>query len=76
MEHTFTISIDGEPFSLTVHTLTADQVLGLAGLSATDHYLVLVHGKTQESFQGRGGALIHLHEGAKFVSVFTGPTTV
>jgi hypothetical protein len=74
--HTFEITVDGEEFSASSNTMTPDEILVLAGLSPADHYLVQIHGKKQDSFQGKGSVPIHLNEGAKFVSVFTGPTTV
>ena len=76
MEHSIEITVDGETFKVYNHEMTPDQILALAGLSPSDHYLIRIHGKSQDSFQGKGGVPIHLHEGEKFVSVFTGPTPV
>lgn len=75
-EHHFTIYIDGEPFEATEETMTANGILELGGLSTDENYLVEIKGKHQESFEGKGGEAIHLHEDASFISVFFGPTPV
>lgn len=76
MPKLFTIFIDGESFEAPDETMTANEILSLGGLSADEHYLVEIKGKHQDSFEGRGDEEIHLHEGSKFISVFTGPTPV
>jgi hypothetical protein len=75
-KHTITILIDGETFEAPEKTMTANSILLLGDLSIEDNYLVEIMGNHQESFQGKGGAEIHLHERAKFISVFVGPTPV
>lgn len=72
----FTIFIDGESFEAPEKTMTANAILSLGGLAIDEHYLVEIKGKHQESFEGKGNEEIHLHEGAKFISIFTGPTPV
>lgn len=76
MPHQFTISIDGEPYDAPDKTMTANAILALGGINVEDHYLVEIKGKHQESYEGKAGQEIHLHEGSKFISVFTGPTSV
>lgn len=69
-----TFTVDGEPITTIKERLTADQILTLAGIDPATNYLVRVHGREQESYQGRGGEEIHVHEHEVFVSVSTGPT--
>jgi hypothetical protein len=72
----FNYTVDGEPQSTTEHTITPDQILKNAGLDPATHYLIEVKGSVKESFQGKGGVELHIHEHMVFVSVFTGPTPV
>ena len=76
MEKQFTIFIDGESFEAPERQMKANDLLILAGLAVAEYYLVAVHGKNQDSFEGRGDEEINLHEGIKFISVFTGATGV
>lgn len=76
MPKQFTIHIDGEPFEAPEKTMTANEILSLGGLSTDDHYLIEIKGKHQDTFEGRGGEKVHLHEGSRFISVFIGPTPV
>ena len=70
------ILIDGEPYEAPDNEETANAILSLAGLSTTENYLVEIKGKHQESYQGQGEKLVHLHKGSTFISVFFGPTPV
>lgn len=70
------IWIDGESYEPPDKTMTADEILKLAGLSPSDHYLTEVKGRHTDSYQGRGGEEIHLHPGSKFISTYIGPTPV
>jgi len=72
----FTIDIDGEPYPVTDKTMTANAILGIVPYDVSQYYLVELKGTHQDSYQNRGGEIIHLHEGSKFLSVFTGPTPV
>lgn len=75
--HLTTFTIDGEPYSTEKKTVTAGQLLAdFAHLDAASHYLIEVDGRHQESFEGRPGEVIHLHEGHKFISAAAGPTPV
>ncbi|MBZ0317913.1 MAG: hypothetical protein K8L91_15940 [Anaerolineae bacterium] len=73
---TFHFTVDDEPFSTNEHTLTPTQILQIAGIDPTVHYLVEIHGHNQESYKDKPNEPIHMHQHAKFVSVFTGPTPV
>ena len=72
----FEIYVDGESYEAPEKTMTANAVLMLAGLETSEHYLVEIKGKHQDSYEGQGDKEIHLHEGSKFISVFIGPTPV
>lgn len=75
-EHTIDISIDGETYAAPAKDLTADDILGLAGIDPSENYLVEKHGREQVSYQGKGSELIKLHERETFISVPTGDVTV
>jgi hypothetical protein len=45
-------------------------------LDTSTHYLVEIKGAVKESFEGKGGIELHMHDHMVFVSVFTGPTPV
>ncbi|MDX6438993.1 MAG: hypothetical protein QOF45_1576 [Gaiellaceae bacterium] len=70
------ISIDGEPYTATEKEMTADQILGLAGLDPAQNYLVKKEGRSQTSFKDKGSTLVKLHKHDEFISVPIGDTTV
>lgn len=70
------ITVDGRSLTLDDPTTTPNEILTLAGLDPTTHYLVRIEGRHQHSFEGRGHEQIHVHPGERFVSVSTGPTPV
>ena len=72
----FTISVDDEPYPVTEKTMTANEILGLVPYDTAQYYLVELKGNHQESYQDKGLQPIRLHEGSKFLSIFTGPTPV
>lgn len=69
-------TVDGETVVTVDRTLTADEILRLAGLDPSVHYLVEIRGREQVSYQGRGGEEIKIHPHHAFVSAATGPTPV
>jgi hypothetical protein len=73
---TFQYTVDDEPQSTPEHTLTPTQILQHAGIDPATHYLVQIQGNHQVSYQEKLEESIHMHQHLKFVSVFTGPTTV
>ena len=70
-----TIELDSEPLTLPTAEVTPNRILKDAGLDPATHYLVLVHGRQQDSFQGKGDQPIHVHNKETFISLSTGPTT-
>jgi pyruvate/2-oxoglutarate dehydrogenase complex dihydrolipoamide dehydrogenase (E3) component len=69
-------TVDGEPQESMDRTLTPRQIIIAAGLNPTERYLVEIKGKHQDSYKDKMDTPIHMHEGQKFVTVFTGPTEV
>jgi hypothetical protein len=70
-------TVDDEPQSTTDQTLTPNQILNNAGLDPTQYYLILVRNpQNQESYQGKGEEIIHMHPHMKFISAFFGSTPV
>lgn len=76
MPPTFDFTVDDEQFSTSEHTLTPVQILQIAGLDPTTHYLVQITGNHQKSYQDTPDEPIHVHQHMKFISVFNGPTPV
>jgi hypothetical protein len=75
--HEIEFTVDGEPLETTAQELMARQILELAGLDPSQHYLVLVKGgKPDTSYETTPDEEIHLHPKIGFASVFTGPTHV
>lgn len=73
---TFEFTVDDERFVTHEHTLTATQILQIASIDSKTHYLVQIEGQHQVSYKDKPDEPIHMHEHAKFVSVFTGDTPV
>lgn len=73
---TFKFTVDDEEFTTHEHTLTPTQILQIAGIDPATHYLVEIHGNHQVSYKDNPNEPIHMHQHAKFVSVFTGETPV
>lgn len=72
--HEIPIFIDGEKYAVPGASTTASALLGLVSKSSADWYLVLKEGRQQSEF--RADQAIDLKPGSKFLTVFTGPTTV
>lgn len=73
--HPVTVTVDNEPVALADHKITPNALLIRVGLDPATHYLVLVHGHARTSLQGRGDETLTVHDGERFVSLSTGPTT-
>lgn len=72
----FHYTLDDEPYTTSEHSLTPRQILGKAGLSPDNYYLVQIKGHEQESYKDKPDQEIHMHNHMKFISVFTGETPV
>lgn len=68
-------TIDGVEYSSKERRLTARELLSLAGVNPEDHDLARVVGGGIEKRFG-DDEVVQLTSGAKFVSIFTGPTPV
>lgn len=75
-KNVFDYTVDDEPQQTREHVLTAEQIVRNAGLDPTQRYLIQLRGKEQESFEGRMGTEIHMHEKMKFITAGIGPTPV
>jgi hypothetical protein len=71
-----TFAIDGVEFTTEDRRQTAAQLLALAGLNAADYDLARIVGQGQVERPFTDDQQIQITPGAKFVSVFTGPTPV
>lgn len=69
-----TFTVDGEPVTTTTAELTPNQILELAGIDPTMHYLERIEGRKHISYEGKGDEPIHVHKHEVFVSIPTGPT--
>ena len=74
--HVIHFEVDDEPLETTEKVLTPAEILALAEVDASNHYLVQVEGRHQESYEGKPDVEIHMHEKMKFITVATGPTPV
>jgi hypothetical protein len=74
--HLIHFEVDDEPLETTEKILTPAEILALAEVDASNHYLVQVEGRHQESYEGKLDVEIHMHEKMKFITVATGPTPV
>lgn len=71
-----TFTIDGVEYTSTDRRQTAAQLLALAGVNPADHDLARVVGQGQVDKRFDDNEEVQLTPGAKFVSIFTGPTPV
>ena len=74
--HEIHYTVDGERLTTKAHELTVDQILKAAGKDPLNHYLVLLKGHEQESFEGKPNHEIHMHDHMKFISISLAPTPV
>ncbi|HQQ95012.1 MAG TPA: multiubiquitin domain-containing protein [Bacteroidia bacterium] len=74
----FNYTVDEEPETTDKMSLTANQILELAGLKAADHYLVLINPDgSQLSYKDNPTTPIEMKcPGLKFISVFRGEVPV
>lgn len=70
-------TVDGEPQSTNEHVLTPTQILKKANIDPSSHYLIqLLDDNEQKSYKDDSNVPIHMHEGMRFLSASSGPTTV
>ena len=68
------ISLDGEVITVPGRAITPNEILIIAGLDPTTHYLVEVKGRHQTPYQGKGDETIEVKDDEVFISLSTGPT--
>lgn len=73
---TFEFTVDGETQTTTEHTLKARQIISMVHTDPNSYYLIQIHGKDEESYENKPDEEIHIHEKAKFITMYTGETPV
>ena len=73
---TFQYTVDDEPYSTSEHTLTARQILQLAGKDPNNYYLKQIKGQHQESYKDKLDEPIQMHQHMKFITIYNGSTGV
>jgi hypothetical protein len=71
-DHRIEFTVDGDEFTTVERRLSAAQILEVAGLNPTTHYLTLVSGKHQQRL--RNDEIVEMHDELCFVSASTEPT--
>jgi len=66
---------DGLPLEIETDALAMNEILALIGKSSDEWYLVEKRGRDRQEFRDPS-QIVQIHEGAKFVAVFIGPTPV
>lgn len=69
-------TVDGENYTTEAHTLTANEILTIAGKNINEYYLIHIKGNDQISYKGEGGKEIKMKNNIKFISVYNGATPV
>jgi hypothetical protein len=73
--HVTTFFVDNEPLTTTEKSLTVKEILEKAKLDSANHYLIELRGDHQIDHKDLTEE-VKIHEGEKFISVFTGETPV
>ena len=74
-QHPVHFTEDGEPLEIETNSLTMSEILALIGKAPDNWYLVEKKGRERIDFRDPS-TVVEIHEGAKFITVFTGPTPV
>jgi hypothetical protein len=74
--HVIHFKVDGSHLTIGAPDSTPNEILRLASIDPTTHYLVRINGRKRESFQDKGDLGIKVHQGDVFISVSVGPTPV
>jgi len=75
-KHVIDYTVNDEPQSTIEKDLTPVQIMTNAGIDPAKNYLIQLDGKSQKSFKDNPNAVIHMHEGIKFITNFMGPKPV
>lgn len=71
-----TFTIDGVEYTVDDRQQTAAELLTLAGLDGADHDLAVVRGNSGIEHRFADSEEVQVTPGARYVSIFTGPTPV
>lgn len=69
-------TVDGEPVETLERELTPVQIMELAGVDPTTHYLKEIRGRQQISYEDRPDEPIRIRRGQRFVTNSREPATV
>ena len=75
-DHSIEFTVDGEAVTTRSSDLTPRQIMALAKVDPTTHYLVEIEGRERRSYERVPDEPIHVHEHEKFITVSTGPPPV
>ncbi len=73
---TFEFTVDGQAFTTRQHELTPVQIMKIAGIDPTTHFLVEIRGREQISFEGKPDTEIKMRQHMVFITASLGPTPV
>lgn len=71
-----TFEIDGVEYSLGERRATAGDLIALVGLDAATHDLIQLTGQSDHEKRLADTDSVQLTPGARFITIFTGPTPV
>ena len=71
-----TFSVDGRRYETSEEMLTSRQIMEIAGIDPTNHYLTVVEGRHQTSYKDAPNEPIRIENGMVFISTSIGPTPV
>lgn len=75
-QKTIHYKVNDDPQETTKTTLTPVEIMTDAKVDPAQNYLVQIKGQERISYQGKPDEPIEMHDGMKFVTVYTGPVPV
>lgn len=75
-KHVINYTVNDDPQSTEDKELTPVQIMQKAGVDPEANYLIEIRGQQQISYKDKATELIKIHNNMKFITNFTGPTTV
>jgi hypothetical protein len=74
--HTIHFEVDGEPVETNEHELTPVQIMQLAAVDPSTHYLKEIRGQQQISYKDTPNDPIHVHNNQRFITNSMEPAPV
>lgn len=75
-EKPVTFSVDGRRYETSEETLTPVQIMEIAGIDPSNHYLTQIEGRHQTSYKDAPNEPIRMRDEMVFISTSLGPTPV